>query len=56
MRKQVVNTIYYPDFKSFKSAIKNFFDNIDMYRSELKQFIGTEFHLWQPNFNPVTTF
>lgn len=50
MRKQVINTIYYPDFKSFKSAIKNFFDNINMYQSELKQFIGTEFHLLEPNF------
>jgi len=50
MRTQVINTIYYPDFKSFKSAIKNFFDNIDRYRNELKQVIETEFHLLKPNF------
>lgn len=50
MRKKVINTIYYPDFKSFKSAIKDFFDNIEIYINELKQFIGTEFHLFEPNF------
>jgi len=50
MRKKVINTIYYPDVTSFKAAIKDFFDNIDMYRNELKQFIGTEFHLLEPNF------
>jgi transposase len=50
MRKKVINTTYYQDFLSFKTAILNFFANIEIYKNELKQFIGTEFHLIEPIF------
>jgi len=53
LRKKVINTIYYPDFSSFKLAIYNFFKNIESYKQEIKQFIGDKFHLF--NFNPKTT-
>jgi transposase len=53
LRKKVINTIYYPDFSSFKLAIDNFFNNIGAYKQEIKQFIGDKFHLF--NINPKTT-
>ena len=45
MRKKLIKSIYYETFKAFKSAVLNFFEGIATYRDELKQFIGTEFHL-----------
>jgi len=49
MRKKVINTTYYHDFQSFKTAIRNFFENIDKYKKELKQFIGNKFQLIEVN-------
>lgn len=49
MRKKVINTTYYSNFQSFKSAISNFFKNIAEYKDELKQFIGTKFQLIEAN-------
>jgi transposase len=55
MRKKVINTIYYPEFKLFKEAILNFFNTIGQYKDELKQFIGTKLHLLNPVLEPKTT-
>jgi transposase len=55
MRKKVINTIYYPEFKLFKEAILNFFNTIGQYKNELKQFIGTKLHLLNPMLEPKTT-
>lgn len=55
MRKKIINTTYYPDFESFKTAIRNFFANIDKYKNDLKKFIGTKFQLIDGNINPKTT-
>ncbi|MBL7095231.1 IS630 family transposase [candidate division KSB1 bacterium] len=49
MRKEVINTTYYPEFQSFKTAIRNFYENIDKYKKELKQFIGNKFQLIDVN-------
>lgn len=43
MRKNVINTRYYPELKDFKKAINDFFDNIDDYKQDLKTFIGLKF-------------
>jgi transposase len=43
MRKHVINTRYYAEFKDFKIAVNHFFDNIDSYKVQLKSFIGTKF-------------
>lgn len=53
MRMKVINTTYYPDFESFKTAIRNFFKNIDKYKNDLKKFIGNKFQLIE--INPKTT-
>lgn len=55
MRKKVINTTYYPDFESFKMAIRRFFDKIEMYKNELKQFIGDKFQLFDLATNPKIT-
>jgi len=55
MRKKVVNTTYYPEFKSFREAIQNFFNSIGQYKNELKQFIGTKLHVLNPILTPKTT-
>ncbi len=44
--KKVINTKYYEKFADFREAIKNFFDNIDIYAEEISKFIGTKFHLF----------
>jgi len=49
MRKEVINTTYYPDFQSFKTAIREFFGNIDKYKMQLKQFIGNKFQIIDVN-------
>jgi transposase len=43
MRKKVINTKYYSEFKEFKGAINDFFDKIDTFKNELKTFIGLKF-------------
>jgi transposase len=55
LRKEVINTTYYPQFEQFKTAINNFFQNIDSKKKELKQFIGFEFHIADFQLNPKTT-
>jgi transposase len=45
MRKKLLKSWYYETFKAFKSAVLNFFAGIVKYADELRQFIGTEFHL-----------
>lgn len=54
LRKKVINTTYYPKFEQFKTAILNFFENIDSKKSELKQFIGVNFHIAEIKLNPKT--
>jgi transposase len=54
LRKQVINTTYYPKFEQFKTAILNFFKNIDSKKTELKQFIGSNFHIAEIKLNPKT--
>jgi transposase len=54
LRKKVINTTYYPKFEQFKNAIKNFFENIESKKDELKQFIGSKFHIPELNLNPKT--
>lgn len=46
MRKNVINTRYYPELKDFKKAINDFFDNIDDYKQDLKTFIGLKFQMF----------
>jgi len=45
MRKKLLKSVYYETFKEFKTAVLMFFERIATYADELKQFIGTEFHL-----------
>ena len=47
MRKKVINTKYYPEFKNFKEAIVNFFENQEQYRKEIAQFIGIKFQTFE---------
>jgi transposase len=54
LRKEVINTTYYPKFDQFKTAIQDFFENIDSKKSELKQFIGINFHITEIELNPKT--
>jgi hypothetical protein len=49
MRKIVINTKFYPTFKEFKQAINTFFENIEDYKEQIKQFIGLKFQTFQPN-------
>jgi transposase len=55
MRKKVINTIYYSEFKTFKEAILTFFETIGERKDELKSFIGTKLHLLNPMLEPKTT-
>jgi len=45
LRKQVINTQYYDKFDDFQNAIFNQIENFKNEKQELKQFIGTKFHL-----------
>ena len=54
LRKKVINTTYYSKFEYFKTAILDFFENIDSKKSELKQFIGVNFHITEFKLNPKT--
>ena len=54
LRKKIINTTYYPKFEQFKIAIENFFANIDSKKDELKQFIGSKFHIAEFQLNPKT--
>lgn len=54
LRKEVINTTYYPKFEQFKIAIQEFFENIDSKKDELKQFIGINFHIAEIELKPKT--
>jgi transposase len=43
MRKKVINTKYYPQFKEFRRAIVDFFENIAQYKEELRSLISFNF-------------
>ena len=43
LRKKVINTVYYPDFKDFRGAVLGFFENIEQYKTELKSLITFNF-------------
>ncbi len=47
MRKNVINTKYYSEFRDFKKAIDQFFENMDSFKSQLKTFIGTKFQIFR---------
>ena len=47
MRKYVINTKFYYDFKDFKKAIIDFFENQNKYKEEIKQFIGLKFQTFK---------
>ena len=54
MRKKIINTTYYPEFKAFREAIHNFFNSIGQYKNELKQFVGSKLHVLNPVLSPKT--
>ena len=45
MKKYIIGVTYREKFKEFEYDIHQFFNNIDRYETQLKQFIGTELHL-----------
>lgn len=47
MYKEIIGTNYFKSFIDFKNWILDSLNNINLYKKELKQFIGTEMHLIQ---------
>ena len=47
MKKYIIGVKYREKFKEFEADIRYFFDNIQQYEKELRQFVGTELHLVQ---------
>ena len=45
MRAKIINTKYFVKFESFQDAIRNFFQNIESFKEELKTFIGLKMHV-----------
>jgi transposase len=45
MKKYIIGVKYREKFKEFENDIHQFFDNLNQYKSQLKQFIGTDLHL-----------
>ena len=45
MREKTINTKYFAKFESFQDAIRNFFENIESFKEELKTFIGLKMHV-----------
>lgn len=43
-----IKTTFYKDYKDFKDAVMGFFENINLYKEEIKQSVGTKLHLFQP--------
>jgi transposase len=43
MRKKVINLKYYPKFEEFQQAIRDFFQNLEQYKMELKSLITPNF-------------
>lgn len=43
LRKKVINTVYYPHFKDFRTAVLRFFEHIEQYNTELKSLISFNF-------------
>jgi len=48
LKKKVINTYYYPTFQEFKEAVLSFFEEIHLYKDELKQSIGNKMRLITP--------
>jgi transposase len=48
LRAKIINTHYYEKFKDFKEAVMGFLHNLTDHKTELKQFIGTKLHLFNP--------
>jgi transposase len=43
LRKKVINTHFYPDFKDFRQAILHFFEHIEQYKAELDSLMTFKF-------------
>lgn len=48
LKRKVIHTHYYETFAEFRHAVLDFFDHIHEYKDELKQAIGTQMRLIQP--------
>lgn len=49
MKKYIIGVQYREKFKEFEYDIHQFFDNIEQYKTRLRQFIGTDLHLVKLN-------
>lgn len=47
MKKYIIGVKYREKFKEFENDVMQFFENIDQYEKQLRQFIGSELHLIQ---------
>jgi transposase len=45
LRKLKINTTFHQSSKDFKDAVMGFFENINLYKKEIKQSVGTKMHL-----------
>ena len=45
LRKLKINTTFYESSKDFKNAVMGFFENINLYKQEIKHSVGTKMHL-----------
>jgi transposase len=45
LKKYIIGVKYREKFREFEYDIRQFFDHIDQYETQLRQFIGTELHL-----------
>lgn len=45
LRKLKINTIFYESSKDFRNAVLGFFENINLYKEQIKQSVGTKMHL-----------
>jgi transposase len=44
-KKKVMKNKYYPDFKTFKTAIEQFFENFDQYNNQLSNLLNFKFEI-----------
>jgi len=47
LRKLKINTTFYESSKDFRNAVLGFFENINLYKEQIKQSVGTKMHLLQ---------
>lgn len=45
LRKLKINTAFHKSSKDFRDAVMGFFENINLYKQEIKQSVGTKMHL-----------